>query len=380
VSQSPELIYCASGGRWAAEIAIAHGYTYGAQLPGATPFPPEFADQDWKRPDFDAYLCALETHRPRMATVLDWEHEDQLPEVLRWAEAAARFVTETVIIIPKVTGGIGQLPRTIGGCEVRLGYSVPTKFGATPIPSWEFAGWPVHLLGGPPHRQHNLAQYMDVRSVDGNYANKMAVRWVQAYSAMRLDYVEDARWPRLREVYENVEQDAPAAAWELSCINIRAMWLDAPTFIRWGLEKDLPAIKRIAARYHDELGFVMLPSLREAVARRSLYVATDSAGNVQGFANTRKRRDGVTVIYEIAVAPEWRGKRIGAALLAGVPSPKRLKVTQDNEAAIAFYEGAGMQRVAAESGRRRSLYVYESHAIRPDSVLESGRMLTAVGG
>ena len=111
----PELIYCSNGGRWAAEIAVAHGYTYGAQLPGSAPFPPQFADQDWKRPDFDAYMKALEQHRPRMATVLDWEREDQLPEVLRWAEAAAQVVTETIIIIPKVTGGIGRLPRSIGG-------------------------------------------------------------------------------------------------------------------------------------------------------------------------------------------------------------------------------------------------------------------------
>lgn len=359
---TPELIYCANGGRWAAEIAVALGYTYGAQLPGSTPYPPQFADQDWKRPNFDAYMRALETRRPRMATVLDWEREDQLPDVLRWAEAAAQYVTETIIIIPKVTGGIGRLPRTIGGREVRLGYSVPTAFGATAIPSWEFAGWPVHLLGGPPNRQHELARYLNVRSVDGNYANKMAVRWIQAYSAIRLQYTEDGRWPRVREVYERVDEGAPAAAWELSCINIRAMLMHAPTFIRWGLDKDLPAIKRIAARYRAELGYVMLPALREAVARRSLYVATDSAGNVQGFVNARKRKDGVTVIYEIAVAPEWRGKRIGAALLAAIPNPKRLKCTQDNEAAIAFYAGAGMRCIGAEAGRKRPLYVYETGA------------------
>lgn len=356
----PELIYCANGGRWAAEIAVARGYTYGAQLPGSTPFAPQFADQDWKRPDFDAYMRALEMHRPRMATVLDWEREDQLPEVLRWAEAAAQYVTETIIIIPKVTGGIDRLPRQIGGREVRLGYSVPTAFGATGIPAWEFAGWPVHLLGGQPHRQHDLARYLDARSVDGNYANKMAVRWVQAYSPIRLEYVESNRWPRMAEVYQRIEEDAPAAAWELSCINIRAMWLDAPTFIRWGLERDLPAIRRIATKYRAELGYVMLPALREAVTRRSLYVATDSAGTVQGFANTRTRRDGMHVIYEIAVSPEWRGKRIGAALLAAVPNPKRLKVTEDNESAIEFYDRAGMRRVAREPGRKRPLFVYET--------------------
>lgn len=358
----PELIYCAGGGPWAARIAVAYGYTYGAQLPSSVYWRPAFADQDWKRPDFDAYMRALDIHRPRMATVLDWERDDQLPDVLRWAEAAAECVSEAVIIIPKVMSAIERLPRTIKGREVRLGYSVPTAFGATALPSWEFAGWPVHLLGGQPHRQHDLARYLDVRSVDGNYAQKMATRWVQSYSAIRLDYVESNRWPRVKEVYETVDQDAPAAAWSLSCINIRAMWLDAPTFIRWGLEKDLPAVKRIANQYRDELGYVMLPALREAIARRTLYVATDSAGNVQGFVNSRTRRDGMHVIYEIAVAKEWRGKRIGAALLNAVPHPKRLKVTVDNEAAIQFYERAGMMRVGQEAGRKRALFVYETAA------------------
>ena len=85
-----ELIYCAARQIVYAEIAISHGYTYGAQLPATVYYPPEFADQDWKRPDFDAYMRALDTHRARMATVLDWEREDQLPDVLRGAEEAAR--------------------------------------------------------------------------------------------------------------------------------------------------------------------------------------------------------------------------------------------------------------------------------------------------
>ena len=101
---TPELIYCAGRNRKLAEIALRHGFTYGAQLPATVYYPPQFADQDWNHPNFEAYMRALETHRPRIATVLDWEREDQLPEVLRWAEAAAKFGSETIIIIPEVTG------------------------------------------------------------------------------------------------------------------------------------------------------------------------------------------------------------------------------------------------------------------------------------
>jgi len=190
-----ELIYCAARQRAFAEIAIAHGYTYGAQLPSRVYYPPQFVDQNPNTPPpFDLYMQALEQHRPRMASVMDWFTVEQLPDVLRWAEAAAQFVTETIIIVPKMFGGIARLPRTINGREVRLGYSVPTQHGATSVPVWEFAGWPVHLLGGQPHHQHNLSRYMDVRSVDGNYGQLMAVKWGESFSQLH-------GWVKVRDVY-----------------------------------------------------------------------------------------------------------------------------------------------------------------------------------
>jgi hypothetical protein len=164
-----ELIYCADGNRRFAQIAIDHGYLYGAQLPKTVYFPPFFADQCWKKPNRAAYMAALAQHRPHMASVLDLERADQLDEVLSWAEEAAQYV-QCVMLIPKVFGIIPRLPRRIGGADVRLGYSVPTKFGGTELPVWEFAGWPVHLLGGSPNAQMELAHYMAVESADGNMA------------------------------------------------------------------------------------------------------------------------------------------------------------------------------------------------------------------
>lgn len=150
---APALIYCADGNARFAEIAVNAGFLYGAQLPPrGLPYPPYFADQNWKNPNRERYMSELAKHRPFMASVLDWERAEQLPEVLDWAEDAAQFV-DVVMIIPKVLGGIAKLPRRIGGKPVRLGYSVPTKFGGTAVPYSEFYGWPVHLLGGNPHRQ-----------------------------------------------------------------------------------------------------------------------------------------------------------------------------------------------------------------------------------
>lgn len=168
-----DLIYCADGNKRFAEIAITAGFHYGAQLPNTVYYPVWFADQDWRKPNQAAYMAALREHRPKMATVLDWEHDEQLPEVLAWAEDAASVV-ERVLIIPKVVGGIPQIPHAIGGKPIILAYSVPTKFAGTGVPVWEFSRRPVHLLGGSPQAQMRLTEYLNVVSADGNYANKMA--------------------------------------------------------------------------------------------------------------------------------------------------------------------------------------------------------------
>jgi hypothetical protein len=169
----PTLIYCAAGNARFQQIAIDAGFLSGAQLPHTIYFPPYFVDQNWKKPNQEAYIEALKKHRPFMASVLDWERDAQLPEVLGWAEGVAQFV-ETVMIIPKVQGGVSRLPRAIGGKPVRLGYSVPTRHGGTALPYEAFRGWPVHLLGGSPHKQMRLTMFMNVVSVDGNMHHKMA--------------------------------------------------------------------------------------------------------------------------------------------------------------------------------------------------------------
>jgi len=223
---APTLIYCADGNADLADIAIEAGYEYGARLPGTVHRPIYFADQDWRSPDLARYVEALKEHRPGMATVLDWEHDDQLAEVMSWAEEVAPLV-ETVIIIPKVFSGIGRLPREIGGRQVRLGYSVPTRYGGTEVPAWEFYGWPVHLLGGSPQRQMEIAKYLDVRSVDGNFAQSMAVRHCQFWVNGTAHYANNRWWPTLREANDGVKwpgEDAHHEAFRRSCKNIKEAW------------------------------------------------------------------------------------------------------------------------------------------------------------
>jgi len=220
----PTLIFCAGGSPRMMQIAIDAGFRCGAQLPDTVYFPLYFADQDWRKPNRGAYMAALAQHRPEMATVLDWERGEQLPEVLDWAEEAAQFV-KRVLIIPKVIGGITQLPRRINGADVVLAYSVPSKYGGSEVPLWEFAGWPVHLLGGSPHRQMmiwmHLTPICDVVTADGNMASKMALRCVLWHSVPG----PKGHWRTLSDLgLGGLGNDAKYEAFRYSCENIAAAW------------------------------------------------------------------------------------------------------------------------------------------------------------
>lgn len=237
-----ELIYCAAGNKDLASIAIQAGWTYGARLPDTVYFPPAFADQHYVKPDRAGYMEALAKHRPRLATVLDLEYEYQLREVISWAEEAAAHVTEAVIIIPKAHRIISFLPRSIGGVPVRLGYSVPTSYGGTTVQFSEFRGWPVHLLGGAPHRQMALTRFLDVWSADTNYPQKLANRNCQFWQPGTARYARNRYWPTLAEAdgeqWRGGAADANAhhEAFRRSCIAISQAWLGQEVTL-WGLDR-----------------------------------------------------------------------------------------------------------------------------------------------
>jgi hypothetical protein len=169
-------------------------------------------------------MAALAEYRPHAATVLDWERAEQRDEVLGWAEEAAAHV-EVVVIIPKVIGGVDDVPETIGGKPVRLGYSVPTRYGGTAVPVWEFGDRPVHLLGGSPHEQMRMARYLNVVSADMNYMQKMATRYCQFWLPGTARYAKNRYWPTLQEADgQRWEEDAPYEAFRRSCENVIAAW------------------------------------------------------------------------------------------------------------------------------------------------------------
>lgn len=216
----PDLVYCADGNREFAGLAVAAGWKYGSKLPETVYQPVWFADQDWKRPNRAKYIAALAEHRPDVATVLDWEHDDQLSEVLAWAEDAAPFVSR-LVVIPKVPGRVGEVPNVIARRPVILGYSVPTSFGGTPCGLWEFGRRPVHLLGGSPQRQMELAGYLNVVSADGNMTAQQA-RKGRFWSARQ---GPKGHWWQLADAGDHRTTGVPAECFRRSLEAVRESWI-----------------------------------------------------------------------------------------------------------------------------------------------------------
>jgi len=214
-----DLVYCADGNPEFARIAVECGWRYGARLPATVYQPVWFADQDWRRPDLTAYARAVETHKPEVATVLDWEQEAQWPDVANWAETIAPHV-KRIVVIPKVPGRVADVPVEIGGRPVVLGYSVPTSYGGTTCALWEFARRPVHLLGGSPHAQLELSRYLNVASADGNMTAQQARQgrfWSRAKTPK-------GHWVQLQEVGDHRQTGVPAECFRRTLANVQAAW------------------------------------------------------------------------------------------------------------------------------------------------------------
>lgn len=218
-----DLIYCAAGNPRFMQIAVDAGWLPGGRLPATMYHAPYFADQDYRKPNRDKYVAAIAKHKPKVATVIDWQNGVEFSEVMAWAEEVAAHV-ETVIIIPKIQGTVARVPFAVGGKPVRLGYSVPTSYGGTPLAYQEFGRRPVHLLGGNPFKQVRLAHILNVVSADTNYHQLMATRFNQFLALEKDTRAKEWRWPRLREVGLGTDVDAPYLAFELSCRHIMTMW------------------------------------------------------------------------------------------------------------------------------------------------------------
>jgi ribosomal protein S18 acetylase RimI-like enzyme len=104
--------------------------------------------------------------------------------------------------------------------------------------------------------------------------------------------------------------------------------------VRLAKRSELKAVKKLADEHRHELGFVKLAALEKAIQERRLLVAVVPSSLVPcppsrvpriiGFVHFRCCKDGHATIYEIAVAPDWRGKGVGRKLVEAVCTHARL--------------------------------------------------------
>lgn len=220
---SPRLIYCHGGNAKAAAVAKACGWETGSRSDKAIyeeARPLALLDIEWRGYDWMNHLAVARTERPWLAAVPDVETTAQLSIALEQAEELAPYC-DRLLVIPKVFGLTAQLPRSIGGNPLVLGFSVPTKYGGTSVPLHEFDGWPVHLLGGNPRNQRFLAARLsNVMSVDGNVCHKLSMRGVyysdRGSSSPSIERMDGKRW------HDNAEM--PYEALRRSLTNLKTFW------------------------------------------------------------------------------------------------------------------------------------------------------------
>lgn len=138
-----------------------------------------FIDNNYHKYDHERHKAVLARHRPKYATVRDIMSRQQcrdagveyydFDQIMTWAEELSEYA-EHIIVIPKIDV-IDNIPK-----DYVLGYSVPTKYGGTQMPTSLFAGRPIHLLGGSWDSQlrYLTALRDDVVSIDFNHLHYVA--------------------------------------------------------------------------------------------------------------------------------------------------------------------------------------------------------------
>jgi len=151
------------------EIALECGWHVGARYTNLRDVKSfrdvTFIDINWKDYKFEKHLEAVKQTKPKITVARDILDIKDLEKTLEESYLLRKYC-QRVVIVPKAPELIKQMD--IIPAEFILGYSVPSKYGKTVIPPSYFGGRRVHLLGGRPDVQRNLAKSMDVISVDCN--------------------------------------------------------------------------------------------------------------------------------------------------------------------------------------------------------------------
>jgi hypothetical protein len=125
-----------------------------------------FLDVDWGNYDFARHLDAARLTKPLVTVARDVTHIVELNKIIDEAYALTRFA-KRVVIVPKDPAIADCLLDRVPDIFL-LGFSVPTRYGHTSLPTQSFGNREVHLLGGRPDVQRQLASRLNVVSLECN--------------------------------------------------------------------------------------------------------------------------------------------------------------------------------------------------------------------
>lgn len=130
--------------------------------------------------------------------------------------------------------------------------------------------------------------------------------------------------------------------------------------IRYASISDIDSIKKIADKNSGakKLGFILRPALIENAKKKHLIVA-EYNNEIIGFVNFNERKkDGVTVVYEICTSEAYRRKGVATKLLRVLHPPIELKCVRENTTGCDFYIGFGFRHIGIFKGKKNILNVY----------------------
>jgi hypothetical protein len=134
-------------------IALRHGWKPGARYTNLRDVRHlsalGFLDIDWQNYSFDRHLDAARSFKPLMTVARDVMDRNELDTILHEASLLAKH-SEHVVVVPKDLRLRNTIEKVIPP-EFVLGYSVPTRYGATQIALQSFKGR-VHFAWWPPGR------------------------------------------------------------------------------------------------------------------------------------------------------------------------------------------------------------------------------------
>jgi len=126
---------------------------------------PSFLDIDWKNYNFEKHLEAVKQVRPKLTIAQDVLSQEDLPKIVDQAFELLEF-SDDVAIVPKDVALSVHMEASIPK-EFIFAYSVPSRYGGTLIKP-NFFKRDVHLLGGRPDIQREIANKLKVVSMDCN--------------------------------------------------------------------------------------------------------------------------------------------------------------------------------------------------------------------